>query len=123
METTPFTTTPIGSRGGMTDGVVDHAAVNMHGAVNKVAATANDAAAGVKPAIARVTQLAHQTVDKVADVAAPTAAWLSTQGEHLATARRTAVSDAKTYVSANPWQSLGVALAAGFLIGRMTKHD
>jgi len=122
METTPFTNTPVNSRNGMTDGVVDHAAVNMHGAVNRVAATANDAAGAVKPAIDRVTQMAHQTVDKVAGVAGPTAAWLSAQGDHLVSAQRSAVSDARTYISANPWQSVGVALAAGLLIGRMTKH-
>ena len=122
METIPFTNPPVTARNGMTDGVVDHAAVNMHGAVNRVAETANDAAKAVTPAIARVTQMAHETVDKVADVAGPTAAWLSAQGDHLVAVQRTAVSDARSYISANPWQSLGVALAAGLLIGRMTKH-
>ena len=120
LETNPITPHPFNPGNGLSNGVVDHAAADMHGAVDRAAA---DAVGTVKPAIARVTQMAHQTVDKVADVAGPTAAWLSAQGEQLASAQRNAVSDAKAYISANPWQSLGVALAAGLLIGRMTKHD
>jgi len=123
METNPITHNPFNPGNGLSNGAVDHAATDMHGAVDRAAATAADAAGTVKPAIARATQMAHQTVDKVADVAGPTAAWLSAQGEHLASAQRTAVSDARAYISANPWQSLGVALAAGLLIGRMTRHD
>ena len=121
MESSSITNSPFKTGNAIPDSVVDHAAANMHGAVNKAAASANEAVGTVKPAIARVAQYAHQTVDKVADVAAPTAAWLSAQGESLATAKRNAVSDAKVYVSANPWQSLGAALAAGFLIGRLTR--
>ena len=121
MEFTPITNSPLSTGNGLSDGIVDHAAVNLHGAVNKVAASVNDAAESAKPAIARVAQMAHQTVDKVADVAGPTAAWLTAQGETLASAKRKAVADTRVYVSANPWQSLGVALAAGFLIGRFTR--
>ena len=73
------------------------------------------------PAIARAAQIAHQAVDRVSDVATPTAAWLTARGESLATAQRNAVSDAKTYISANPWQSIGIALAAGVLIGRLAR--
>ena len=121
METSSTTNNPFKSGNGIADGVVDHAAVNMHGAVNQRAASASDAVSTVKPVIARVAQAAHQAVDKVADVAAPTAAWLAAQGESLASTQRNAVADARTYVSANPWQSLGVALAAGFLLGRWVR--
>ncbi len=121
MENPTTSPTPFNAGNGMSDGLVTHAAVNMHGAVNKVAASANEAAGAVKPAIARVAEIAHQTVDKVADATAPTAAWLARQGENLQTTQRNAVADARVYITANPWQSLGVALAAGFLIGRLAR--
>ena len=121
MENSPITNTPFSTGNGLSDGVVDQAALNMHGAVNKVAASIDEAADAAKPAIARAARVAHQTVDKVADMAGPTAAWLAAQGENLASAKRNAVADARVYVSANPWQSLGVALAAGFLIGRLAR--
>ena len=105
----------------MPEALVQEAAANLHGTVNKLAATADEAAGTVKPAIARVALVAHQTVDKVADVAQPTAAWLATQGENLENTRRNAVADARARIVANPWQSLGLALAAGFLIGRLAR--
>lgn len=118
MEYSSSTNTPLRSGNGISDGVVDHAVVNMHGAVNKVASSIDEAA---KPAIARAAQVAHQAVDKVADVVEPTSAWLKAQGDNLSSARRNAVADARVYVSANPWQSLGVAIAVGFLIGRLAR--
>ena len=121
MEFSSSTNTPFRSGNGISDGVVDHAAVNMHGAVNKVASSIDEAAQAAKPAIARAAQVAHQAVDKVADVAEPTSAWLKAQGDNLSSASRNAVADARVYVSANPWQSLGVAIAAGFLIGRLAR--
>lgn len=121
MEISSRTNTPFNSGNNFPDGVVGQAAVDMHGTVNRVAASADAAAGAVKPAIARVARIAHQTVDKVADVAAPGAAWLATQRDNLASTQRNAVADARVYVAANPWQSLGVALAAGFLIGRWAR--
>ena len=121
METFPVTSNAPNTGNGSLGSVVGHAAVKAHGAVDNASASANEAAGAVKPAIARVAQIAHQAVDRVSDVATPTAAWLTARGESLATAQRTAVSDARTYISANPWQSIGVALAAGVLIGRLAR--
>ncbi len=121
MEITARGTPSLPTGNGASDGVVDQAAVNLHGAVDKMASSADDMAGIVKPAIARVAQIAHQSVDKVADVAGPTAAWLAQQGENLATTQRNAVADARAYVSANPWPSVGVALAAGYLLGRWAR--
>ena len=103
------------------DGAISKAAASSHGAVDKLAASADEAVRAVKPAIARVAQIAHQTVDKVTDIANPTADWLTKQSENLASTSRNAVADAKTYVSFHPWQSIGVALAVGFLIGRRSR--
>lgn len=120
MEISPRVNTPF-SPGNGADSIVKQAAGSVHGTLDKMAASVDEAAADVQPAIARVAKIAHQTVDKVADAAAPTAAWLSRQGETLQSAQRNAVADARVYISANPWQSIGIAVAAGFLIGRWAR--
>lgn len=114
---TPFPT----GNGAAGDTTLNRAVANVHGAVDKVAGAADDAARKVKPAIDRAAEVAHQAVDKVAGVAAPTAAWLSEQGDSLEATRRTMVADAGQYVSAHPWKSLGFALAAGFLLSRFIR--
>lgn len=87
---------------------VHKASSTAHAAVNSVAGAADEAARNIKPAIARVSSLAHQAVDNVASKAAPAADWLSEQGKNSC-----------SYVSANPLKSIGVALAAGFLLSRI----
>ena len=74
-----------------------------------------------RPVVSRVAEVAHQTVDKLAEAATPTAAWLSCKGDALTASGRNAVADARVYVAANPWQSLGAAMAAGFLLGRLAR--
>ena len=93
----------------------------MHGNINQLSASANETVDTVKPAIERVARAAHHSVDKVADVATPAAAWLSAQGERLALAKCNAAADARGYVSAHPMQSVGIAMAVAFLLGRLTR--
>lgn len=100
---------------------LNRAVASVHGAVDKAAGVADDAARKVKPAIDRAAEAAHLTVDKVAGAAAPAAAWLSEQGNSLQATRRTVAADASRYVSAHPLKSLGFALAAGFLISRFIR--
>ncbi len=121
MEVTTRASTPFPTSNGTTNATLNKAATSLHGAVDKAAGAADDAARKVKPAIDRVVEVAHRTVDQVAGVAAPTAAWLSEQGENLKTTQRTMATDAKQYVSAHPWKSLGFALAAGFLVSRFIR--
>lgn len=121
METFPVTSNSPNAGNGSLGAAMGNAATKAHGAVDHASASANEAAGAVKPAIARAAQIAHQAVDSVSEVATPTAAWLTARGEALAAAQRNAVSDAKTYISANPWQSIGMALAAGVLIGRLAR--
>ena len=121
METTTRASTPFATGNDAADAALKKAASSLHGAVDKVAGAADDAASQVKPAIDRVAEVAHQAVDKVAGAAAPTAAWLGEQGNSLKETRRAAAADAEQYVSAHPWKSLGFALAFGFLIGRFIR--
>ncbi len=122
METTAFGNTPSTSgMAGNGDGAILKASSSAHAAVNSLAGAADEAARTVKPAIDRVAAMAHQAVDKAAGAAAPTADWLAEQGESLNATQKKLVEDACSYVSAHPLKSIGVALAAGFLLSRLTR--
>jgi ElaB/YqjD/DUF883 family membrane-anchored ribosome-binding protein len=69
----------------------------------------------------RATARAHGAVDQVAEAAAPAAKWLEEHGESL-TAQGDKLADRTfKYIAAHPLQSLGLALAAGYLISRLTR--
>lgn len=69
----------------------------------------------------KTTARVHGAVDQVADAAAPTAQWLEEQSEALGTTGEELMNSTCKYVAAHPLQSLGLALAAGYLIGRLTR--
>jgi ElaB/YqjD/DUF883 family membrane-anchored ribosome-binding protein len=100
---------------------LNKAAASVHGAVDKLAEAADKAARKVEPAIARTAQMAHTAVNKASDVAGPAADWLSERGSRLATARREMTDSTGKYVAAHPWKSVGIALAAGYLISRLVR--
>ncbi|TAK83903.1 MAG: DUF883 domain-containing protein [Betaproteobacteria bacterium] len=64
---------------------------------------------------------AHGAVDQVAEAAAPAAKWLEEHGESLSAQRDKLADTTVKYIAAHPLQSLGMALAAGYLIGRLTR--
>jgi ElaB/YqjD/DUF883 family membrane-anchored ribosome-binding protein len=121
MEVTTHANIPFPTGNGATDPILNKAAAGVHGAVDMMAGAADGAVSKVKPAIDRVAQIAHQTVNKVTDVAGPATDWLSEQGRSLKTAQQKITADTSGYVSAHPWKSLGFALAAGFLISRLIR--
>jgi ElaB/YqjD/DUF883 family membrane-anchored ribosome-binding protein len=63
----------------------------------------------------------HGALDQVVDAAAPAAQWLEEHGEALTVSGEKLVSRTRKYVTTNPLQSLGMALAAGYLISRITR--
>jgi len=69
----------------------------------------------------KATARAHGAVDQVAEAAAPAAQWLEEQGETLTTNGKNLMDSTCKYVAAHPLQSLGLALAAGYLISRITR--
>jgi ElaB/YqjD/DUF883 family membrane-anchored ribosome-binding protein len=69
----------------------------------------------------RATIRAHGAVDQVADAAAPAAQWLEDQGETLASGSEKFLQTSAKYIAAHPVQSLGLAIAAGYLLGRLTR--
>ena len=121
MKVTTRTNTPFQTGNDTADAALNKAASGLHGAVDKVADAADEAARKVTPAIDRTAELAHQTVDKVAGVAAPAATWLNEQASSLKASQRTVADDTVEYVAAHPWKTIGFALAAGFFIGRFVR--
>ena len=79
----------------------------------------NSASENASPAIDRVATMAHHAVDKAAGAAAPTAEWLSEQGDSLKATQKRLVTGATDYVTAHPFKSIGVAVVAGFLLSRI----
>jgi ElaB/YqjD/DUF883 family membrane-anchored ribosome-binding protein len=67
------------------------------------------------------TARVHGAVDQVANAAAPAAQWLEEQSETLSTTGEKLFDRSCKYVAAHPLQSLGLALAAGYLISRITR--
>ena len=104
---------------------IDKAAAGAHGAIDRAANTAanaaDEAARMVKPAIDRTSQIAHQAVDKAAGVAVPTLDWLSVNADRFTTARGKVVADGRQAIIDHPWQAMGAALALGLLVGRMLR--
>ncbi len=101
------------------DGALHKASEGAHAAVNSIAGAVDEAASNAKPAIDRVTAMAHQAVDKAAGAAAPTAEWLAEQSESIKATQKKLLADTCSYVSANPLKSVGIAVLAGFLLSRV----
>lgn len=106
---------------GNSDGTLNKASGGAHAAVDSIANAADEAARKAKPAIDKVASMAHQAVDKAVDAAAPTADWIAEQGESLKATQKKLLADTCSYVSAHPLQSVAIAIAAGFLIGRVMR--
>jgi ElaB/YqjD/DUF883 family membrane-anchored ribosome-binding protein len=81
----------------------------------------DQAASKVKPAIDRAASMAHDAADKVGTAGTQTADWVSAQSEQLSAAQKKLVEDTCNYVSANPLKSIAMAVAAGYLLSRITK--
>ena len=74
-----------------------------------------------KPPIDQVADMAHQAVDRAIGAVTPSADWLTGQGENLNATRRRLVRTTSTYVSDNPFKSVGIAVLAGFLLSRLIR--
>jgi ElaB/YqjD/DUF883 family membrane-anchored ribosome-binding protein len=102
----------------LTESQVDRKAARAHQVVDDVA---RKATVGAAPTIDRVAQAAHQTVDKVAEAAAPAADWVRQSADQLRQQQDALLDSCRTYVRDRPLVVLGVALAAGYLAGRLTR--
>jgi ElaB/YqjD/DUF883 family membrane-anchored ribosome-binding protein len=93
---------------------VDQASTGVHKTIDKV----SDAA---RPAVDRIAAGAHQAVDKMAGAATQAAETLGVKGKQLKNAQVRLIEDCAGYVRDHPVTSLGIAVAAGFLLSRLLR--
>lgn len=93
---------------------IDRTAANAHNTVNNLADQA-------KPAVDRIASGAHQAVDKAAAFAGTAAQQIGATGEKLSALQDKSLEGARSYVRNNPLTCIGLAVAAGFLVSRLTR--
>jgi ElaB/YqjD/DUF883 family membrane-anchored ribosome-binding protein len=69
--------------------------------------------------IEKATNSAHETVNKMADVSNQAVDAISEKGEQLKKAEEQMMDNCRGYIHDNPITSLGIAVAAGFLLSRI----
>ena len=73
-----------------------------------------------KQSIEKLGESAHAAVDRAAQTAAQVAERFGEQGEALLAMKDDYIEQAREYVKENPIMALGIALAAGYLFGKIT---
>ena len=66
-----------------------------------------------------VSNFAHEAADKVASATSHAAEALGEKGEQLKNAEQQLMEHCRGYIRDNPITSLGIAVAAGFLLSRL----
>ena len=69
--------------------------------------------------IDKAAHSAHEAVDKIASATSQAAEALGEKGEQLKNAEQKLMESCRGYVQDNPITSLGIAVAAGFLLSRV----
>jgi ElaB/YqjD/DUF883 family membrane-anchored ribosome-binding protein len=92
---------------------VDSAGAALYSGIDKVADPA-------RQAVDRLSSAAHGTVDKLASSATHTADRFSDQTRRVTEAPARALERSKSWVQDKPLEAVGVALAVGFIVGRLT---
>ncbi len=72
--------------------------------------------------IDRMSQSAHDAVDKAANVASSYADRFSEHGDQIMQMRDDWMGAARDFVRENPLQALGIAVAAGYLLHMITRR-
>lgn len=83
--------------------------------------TPNTNVAGDERTLDKLTTAAHRAVDKAASAAAPAEGWIREKSSALVLKEEELVTNVMTYVREHPVASLGMAAAAGFLIGMLSR--
>jgi ElaB/YqjD/DUF883 family membrane-anchored ribosome-binding protein len=93
---------------------LDRTRTGAHNTIDKV----SDAA---RPAVDRLASGAHRAVDAIAGAATQAAQTVAAKGSRLKNAEAQLVEDCRTYVRSNPGTSIGIAVGAGFILGRLLR--
>jgi ElaB/YqjD/DUF883 family membrane-anchored ribosome-binding protein len=106
---------------GAMNGRISEIATNAHGVVDRAAAAAGSAVQSATAAIDHAAESGHQAVSKLENKVKPAEQWISEKTDAALAVPKNAIADARQYIVAHPWQSLGFALLAGALLGRRTR--
>ncbi|HEX7030210.1 MAG TPA: DUF883 C-terminal domain-containing protein [Gammaproteobacteria bacterium] len=71
----------------------------------------------------RAARGVHDTVDRFADAANRTMEHMNERGEKFSETRDRMMAETRSYVQAHPIASIGIAVAAGFLLSRLMRSD
>jgi ElaB/YqjD/DUF883 family membrane-anchored ribosome-binding protein len=92
---------------------VESAGDTLHHGIDKMADPA-------RHAIDSLSSTAHETVDKLATSAGHTASRFAEQTHRLTEAPGKAVDYSTSMIQSRPLEAVGIALAVGFVLGRLT---
>jgi ElaB/YqjD/DUF883 family membrane-anchored ribosome-binding protein len=73
-----------------------------------------------KQQIEKLSESAHSAVDRATQAAAQAAERFADKGEELLAMKDDYLEQARDYVKENPIVAVGIALAAGYLFGKIT---
>lgn len=73
-----------------------------------------------KQQIDRFAESAHGAIDRATQAASQVAERFGEKGEELLEMKDDYIASARDYVKENPLMALGIALAAGYLFGKIT---
>ena len=82
----------------------------------------NTRSSSAESQVDRMSQTAHDAVDKAASVASSYAERFSSKGEELMQMQEDWIGTAREYVREKPLQALGIAVAAGYLLHMITRR-
>jgi len=94
---------------------VDAVAEQARTAVDRIADNATDAITSVRMSI-------HDTVNSVADRANVATQWTSDQIDAVRQAPINTIEAGAQYIKARPYTAVAIALAVGYLLGRVGRH-
>jgi len=97
-----------------TDNAIDKASNAAHSAIDEAARKA-------KKPVDRMAEIAHDVSDKAVTVSNQATDWVSRRSEELTAAPKKLLADTSSYVSANPLKSLGIAIVAALVVGRLMR--
>lgn len=83
-------------------------------------ATSTTSSGTQKQQIDRLAESAHGAIDRATQAASQVAERFGEKGEELLSMKDDYIETARDYVKENPLMALGVALAAGYLFGKIT---
>ena len=72
--------------------------------------------------LSRLSETAHETMDRVTQAASQAASRLGERGEELWALQGRAADTARSYVREHPIATIGIALALGLLISKLTSR-